>query len=268
MKVLITGMVRDRAWIVVDYLKCLRSMDTEGLEVGYYFLVDPSTDGTEKIVWDTVVGKDIEKPLWGDACVELITGNVPADPQSGKERFESGVCYHLRELFEKMKRYAVENKYDYQLVVASDILVQSDTLQKLLSAKKDAVGPVTLTPGSRAAALVVRGKTGVPYSTGLRLGVVDYTGDVGLIRIDVPIGCFLLSKKAIKAGSCFVELDAGYRRILPADDVWLFLSLRQAGIEVWLDTSHVIPHYRSKELYERNVNKTDRKGTGVNSDIS
>ena len=268
MKILVASLIRDRAWILPDFLRNIRVLEVpEGVEVEYYFLVDNSTDKSFEITYNTVIGKDIKKPLWGAAVVAYNTEESEQDPRGYYARVKSGTYTHLQKLREKLRLIAVEGKYDYLLVVDCDILVEPDLLCRLLDDKKDFVA-ATISNDAQGAFTAVNAldlkckRLNNPYARPPRLVAHQYVGG-RLVKVGVTGACYLIRKEVLKKCSYFFEPTAQENSLIKSsfgEDVWFAISCVREGFTQWLDESVTAFHAYTQEFFERRFGKRGKAG--------
>ena len=268
-KILIAGLIRNRAWILPDYLEHIRVLDTDGMEVGYYFIVDSSTDESLKLVMDTVIGEDIENPLWGkNAVIACNESEVDEDTRGFTARRGAGIYEHLRMLREKLRTTALSLGYDYLFCIDSDILVKPDSLKVLLGHKKDFVAFTVANnplgkPEKGVNALSLSGKLNSPYAIPPSWGWWKY-GKGGLVKVGATGAGFLASRKVLSKTSYYFEPSKQEIRLLeamPGEDEWFALSCIRAKIDQFLDEEHVVFHAYTPKLYRRyKSGKTSGRG--------
>lgn len=118
--VLIGGLVHDRPQVEC-YLRHLRELDTEGLEISWAFVLD-----------------GVDEPDWCDLWPEgarFLDG--PPGPHWDRKALDKPACYaHLADLRNLLRAHALEVGADYLLSVDSDIIAPPDVLKRLLASGK------------------------------------------------------------------------------------------------------------------------------------
>ena len=252
-RVMVAAPIRNRAWILPEYLSALKQLEVpEGVEVGYFFLVNDSTDESLDILLSTVIG-NIDDPLWPGA--EFAVWDTGAEDDDRKNRREKGIYTHLQRLRDRIRQYAVDQGYDYLLSVDSDVIVQPGTLSALLAHRVDFVAAMlsNVPDGSfhavNAAQVILGGD--VPWSDPVSIGVQAPQGD-GLVEVGMTGACFLASRQALENGSYLWEAPYGsnYEKAiaaLPGEDMVFAMSLKATGIRQYLDESHRVFHCYTEE---------------------
>ncbi len=127
MKVMIGCPVRNRAWILPEYLECLEAINYPRDKISYSFIINDCVDETENILQNFARRQP--------AAVGLIVHN------SGNQGYERGKysfrwLAYLRNLLLKEFLYSDS---DYLFSVDSDVLVSPDILLQLINDDCDIV---------------------------------------------------------------------------------------------------------------------------------
>jgi hypothetical protein len=173
MNILIAAPVRNRGWILNQYMSCLKNLNISD-NISYYFILNDCTDDSKEIL-DYYIEKEIDE----------MNFNTPSDMgengqgRSGLQR-ELYTYKNLSVLRNKILEYARNTNVDYIFSVDTDILVKPDILEKLLSTEKDIV-----------AALINNG--------GKNWNFLHFQGDRGyvpekLFEVRVTGACYLISR--------------------------------------------------------------------------
>jgi len=262
-KVLITGLIRDSAWIVPEYLEVIHKLDTAGLDVGYYFIVDHSTDGSEKLVYDTIIGKDAENPLWPNSTVAFIEEpecEPDPVPKTHRKRLDKGIYEHIKSLRERLRKMFLELDYDYMLCIDHDVLVNPDTLKRLLEHREDFVcATVPCSPkkevvvGDAIISVDIIGKPNGMYSRPPRIVGHKYTGSDGLVKVFLAEACFLASRNILEKCSYYFEPTKSELRFLinNGEGLWLACSAARIGMPMYLDEGCIVFHCNGKDSYDQ-----------------
>lgn len=177
MNILIACPIRNRAWILLDYLQGLYNLDYPKDKIAFHFILNDSSDKSKEILqdWKEVVEKEYR-------YVHISEVNFGYPPDWGEDRKNN----KLNRVSKTYKTLSVlrnlildsawlDMKADYLFSVDSDILVNPDVLNKLIETEKDIV-----------AALVRNGKNAYNFLPRIpcipdRIFEVDTIGAVILI---------------------------------------------------------------------------------------
>jgi len=262
-KVLIGIPVRDRAWILPEYLDKIRSLDLTDVEVYYVFIVDHSTDNTLTIL-------ESKTKNWENCSIIVWAGDeIPADSpkHDHKHRQECGIYSRLKELREIIRLKAVELGVDYLFSVDSDVLVEPDCLQRLLAHELDFVYPTSVDSQSEGVVTAwrLKGDPNNPWSkVGLRW--VRIKDAVGVIPV-FYCGCaFLVSSKVLLECTYLFEPNNFERALdmpVNGEDLWFACSAERKSIPRFLDTDCRVRHVKSELLYQPKGKKNGKRlGSG------
>lgn len=153
-------------------------------------------------------------------------------------------------------KYFLSNGYDYLLMIDTDTLPPSNTIEKLLSHNKHIVGflthggtkenknekPIVLKSGN----LVAGGIRGLDYYSWEEIEQMN--GKLTKVWA-TSVGCLLVKREVFEAGVKFrytPYFNAG-------EDVWFFLEANSAGFEFWLDPFRVIHENRYWKKIEESL---------------
>lgn len=130
MKVMIACPVRDRDWILGFYLQGIFDINYPKKNIVLYFLVNNSTDHSLEILEHY---KNVNKHLYADIEIEVVNDKkVPADERTKEIRREH-IYYWLAALRNRVLDKCIKFDCDYVLSCDCDILMQPDTLVRLLA---------------------------------------------------------------------------------------------------------------------------------------
>lgn len=246
-RVLIAAPVRDRAWILYDYLDRIKKLDLSGVEAYYYFIVDYSLDDSVDIVKESTKG-------WDNCEVEVIPEHqIPVDEDSRVNRLQNGIYPHLKELRQQILDKAKELDVDYLFSVDSDVLIEPNTLQRLLSHEKDFVYLSTtgFDKSQFRAAWTLKGIPNNRFSKpSLRLWKSTNSG--GLVPVYYAGMGFLVSKEVINKCSYYFEPNQLETNLLLrnyGEDCWFGCSADHVGIPRYLDEGCLALHAYPRSGY-------------------
>ena len=138
-QIMIALAVRDRAWILPQFLKCLRDLEYPRKSIILYFLVNNSEDRTEKILDE--FQKEYDKQY--KKIILSVTDNIPIPKDDRTAATRTKYIYpHLVNLKNKIREEALHEKVDYLLLLESDVLFSPNLLTSLLSHQKDIITPL------------------------------------------------------------------------------------------------------------------------------
>ncbi len=169
MNILIAAPIRNRAWILNQYLACIDAIDYPRQNISFFFILNDCTDDSEEILenWMVIKNKETYPNFgwkWGSIQVTTINFNTPSDiGENGMGRSGLSRSIHTYEnlsiLRNRILDYAREKgDIDYIFSVDSDILVKPDILNKLIDTGKNIVAALISNSGTDWNFLPLAGK--------------------------------------------------------------------------------------------------------------
>lgn len=246
-RVLIASPVHNRAWVLPEFLACLDTLDTDGLEVGYYFLANDCTDDSVDILkqWDRE-----------NVTVDDISIDLPVYRRN---------MSHITDMYTRLKivrdiirKYALDYGYDYLFCVDSDTLVQPDTLKRLLAHDKPFVAAMcSNTPDGSFryvnAAGLTPGTDG-PYGDPPHWFTWQAKGK-DLEKVGATGACYLVTRNVMEQCAYdyqpISEVNKKLMKDQPGEDMAFALSCRSAGYFQYLDETALVHHCYTPELLEQ-----------------
>jgi hypothetical protein len=226
MNILIAAPIRNRGWILNQYLNCLYFLDTPGwnIDKGYYFILNDCTDNSREILEKRK--EDLEPRDYSiHYKIDEINFNTPSDMgengmgRSGIPR-ELHTYKNLSVLRNKILEYARGINFDYIFSVDSDILVKPDILEKLIATKKDIVAALVRNSGTdwNFLPLTGRDRNTIPSE----LFEVKVTGACYLISKNVFINKNIKYSNEFSSGEdeafCHSAREQGFKSYVLADE--------------------------------------------------
>jgi|GEM_PF-1368401 len=144
MKILIAAPIRNRAWILPEYLSHLERLEYPKDKLAFHFVLNDSTDGSKGILqtWKVVMEKEYRY-----VRISEVNFNYPPDlAEEGRGRERNGyprwkysykALSALRNLI--LNIAWLDTEADYLFSIDSDILVKPDVLNRLLEQKKEMI---------------------------------------------------------------------------------------------------------------------------------
>lgn len=226
-KVLVVAPVRNRMWILGDYLHGLYNLDYSREDISFHFLLNDSYDLSEEILRKWKQQRQREYRYIRISNMEL--GNLPdiGEAGLGREGSRRGnyeTFAFLRNTLLSAARLDREIKYIFS--VDSDILVKPDCLKNLIATGKDIV-----------AALIENGKNAYNF--------LPFSGDrsvipKGLQEVRLTGACYLISEKVFRNDEIkYISFNTG-------EDEGFCVSARSEGIR-----SYILPDMQKHILDRR-----------------
>lgn len=141
MRIAITSLIKNREWILPDFLNKIMAIDYDKSKISLIFIDDYSNDNSLAIL-----------NRFNNQCKDLFENIIIVEPNDYFSNNESSrilkdrnkLYEHLSGLRNKLIEKCIEIKVDYQLSIDSDILVSQDILNHLLNFKKDYIATIVL----------------------------------------------------------------------------------------------------------------------------
>lgn len=224
--------VRDRAWILPEYLEALLNIDYPKELISWKFVLNDSTDESEGIL----TGFFLQHGDEYDWRVEIIRANQNA-PEDKRVIGTRDIIY--RTLARVRNIFISDIETDYLFSVDSDIIVPKDSLKNLAGAEKDIIAGVIWNDGLFNSAL------DYPYRIpnllyrdhGRIKHLREYPRD-RVFEIDITGAVYLLSKKVCQ------NIKYGYHPL--GEDIYFCNMARDKGYRIWVDPSVFCDHRMSE----------------------
>ena len=147
-----------------------------------------------------------------------------------------------------IKNYFLKGNYDYLMFIESDLVPSPETLSQLINHRRQIVGATYYIGNDklRVPCIFVLDYKKESVSMGTRLialNEVDSYLNTGLRKVHgIGFGCVLFRRDLMNRFSFWTDERFDNKH----SDVYFYMQLQNAGIPVFIDTNHVIPHYPSK----------------------
>lgn len=136
MRILIACPIKDREWILPDYLEHILALDYDKSKISLYFVINNCIDNSLKHIKNFCIK---HSHLYERIYVDNHTDKEMPDDKRTKEVRRNYTYHLLAALRNRMLDKCVEIGADYLLSCDSDILVRPDTLKRLLEHKEHCV---------------------------------------------------------------------------------------------------------------------------------
>jgi len=226
MNIMIGCPVRNRDWILPKYLKCIYEIDYPKEKIIPCFIVNDSTDNSEKILNDFMIEHGHE---YKDFIIYIKNLGQVEDKRQYEIRQK--IYHSLAKLRNRLLNCAIDKNVDYLLSVDSDILVPPHILKNLLADDKDIVAAQIWNDSGQKYPNIMIEKNGkfVHY--------FDFPKQ-SLFKCDVTGAVYLIKKKVLNS--------IRYEYHKQGEDVGFCLSARNKGFEIWVDSRVQCKHIMNK----------------------
>lgn len=177
--------VRNRDWILSEYLTAISKLDYPKHKIYLYFVLNDSVDNSKKILEQ--FKEDNLKSYFNITIIEKNFGFPNDLGEQGLGRKNNGIdrgtycAKALSECRNMLLNAAMNHDFDYLFFVDSDIIVLPDVLTKLIETKKDVVAALVRNDHHNAYNFLHIDKNISRGTIPSRLFQVDITGAVMLV---------------------------------------------------------------------------------------
>ncbi len=230
MKTVVGSIIRNRAWVLPDYLKALWSMRVSD-QVSYLFLENDSEDETLKLLQRFKRNKSAMRPI----TVKSITTGVPGwDHHRYNYSNLASIRNQLLEMF-------LETDADFFMSVDSDVIVQPDTFERLLETHQRTAGVVGA-PVCNIADASLDGHTPGNFMVFER-GVLQHPAHyplAGEYEVDLTGAVYLIPRWVVEQGARYGEDPLG-------EDIPFCAAVKAAGCRIYVNLDAQCEHRMVKE---------------------
>lgn len=215
--------VQDREHIIEEYLQCISNLDYPKDRIIPCFFVNNTSDKTGQIIldWISNVNSDYKMIIY-DRKDNVYKKRK--DDQSRQKRDYTLFAVVRNHFLKLIKDNGID--WDYLFSVDSDILVQPDTLTRLLSHQKSIVSALVyngLNWGQREYNYRVK------KVTSGREGYCVYQHiPHNIFEVDVTGACYLIKREVIDAGVKYSSTGFG-------EDIGFCEAAKEKGFEIYCD---------------------------------
>lgn len=237
MRVLIGAPVREDHTTFYKYLKALNQLDTAGVEVDFFFILHNSPR--------------LKRFLKQNQYLEYTNEN---------EYIRDNFTHHwsMQNLSDVvvMKNilldYTNKNNYDYFFLVDSDIILQTDTLKRLLNHQKDIVAQCFWTEWTPNTEAMPNAWLGDFYSFAHEGQWREWHNE-GLYEVGMSGACILIHRKVLEAGVNYSPIkNVSYTAW---EDRAFCIRAQVHDFDIYLDTKNPPIHLYRKQIKPSNNKK-------------
>lgn len=229
MKIIIGAPIKDRAWILPEYLNVLKNIDYHNKQ--YLFYENHSTDDTFKILrkfamrYTCTLHQDIEGEHVG----------------SSRYEYSKNEYGHLANIRNKFLDYFLETDGEYLFSIDSDIIVPSNIIKELIKCidQNTIIGAAVCNiPNGK-----IDGRTPGNFMQSHGEIMVHPIGYVpqGLYNVDVIGACYLIPRKVIEDGIRYAPNQQG-------EDIPFCRKAKEKGYRLLVNMDIRPDHRMTKEV--------------------
>lgn len=275
-RVLVASPVHQRPNILRPFLESLAELEQNTSKVGYFFMDDNDDAAASELLRQF----QARHPA-ADVAKTDRTTSAAYTRDEYTHHWKEELVWKVAGMKDEMLRYALKNGYDYVFLIDSDLVVHPRTLEQLIEADKDIVSSIfwtkwqpntmempqvwvqdeySMVTKRRNESLSEEEKSArlTAFFNRLRVPGVYEVGGLG--------ACTLISRKAIRAGVRFAEID---NVSFWGEDRHFCIRARALGFSLYVDTHYPAYHiYRESDLagvaaYRRISGATGPESEGI-----
>jgi glycosyltransferase involved in cell wall biosynthesis len=238
-KVLVSSLIRNREWVIGDFLKGLESIDYEPELLHFYFIVNDSEDATKKILEDWGEKNDGKYGLI--AIEEMNFQNTP----HLEHHWEDKRIHNMSVMRNRVLERVVVDGYEGTFMLDSDIIIKHPQLMKhLIHLDRDMVSEVfwaTWGHGNAKPLPNVWNRGGYELSEGL----LDMLKRPGTYIVGGNGACSYITRDAIMKGFNYRSIS-NLPSEMRGEDRYSMIRASVNDINLWADTFYT-PEHREKD---------------------
>jgi GT2 family glycosyltransferase len=229
MKVAIGSPIKNRGWILPEYLKALNNIEYPNKE--YIFLENDSIDISPDILYRYNFNDD------------YIIKSIKTELNIGEERSKYGAnnYSHLADIRNKFLELFLETDAEYLFSIDSDVIVPSNILTELLKYAND--NTIIGVAISNIPNKELDGKTPGNFMV-INNGIIAHCNNYpssGIMEVDVIGACYLIPRKAIEDG-------IRYKSNAQGEDIPWCLQAKSKGYKLLVNFDLACKHKMIKEV--------------------
>ena len=252
-EILIASPVSNRAWCLPYYLKCLNSIEYPKDKMSLYFIVNNSMDDSLKILNEF---KNEYSSHYKSIKIDVSNSKVQfQDERSTNVRHEY-TYNNLVRLRNLILEYAKKIRTDYLFSIDSDILIKSNTLNKLLKANVPIISSLIYNgyihnpeePWRYTNIMKQITDGSIEHITNWYTKNAETLTESKVIPVDVTGAAYLIHKDVINSG-------VRYEYHIQGEDIPFSLNAKSKGFQSYCDLSAFSYHCMNEELLKHFIEK-------------
>lgn len=258
--VLIGSPIRQKPNILKQFLIGLNEANKDGLSVSYFFVDDNTDEESSALLYEFTKYNDVILKNGNEMFSKLDDHEYICDDD---HHWTSANIRRITLFKDAIIDYCIENKFDYLFFVDSDIVINKDTLNHLISRKVEIVSNVFWTQWQVNASLspqcfwipdLYRQNTSFNQelspeeATRIRSEMVERLRNPGIYSVHGLGACTMIARSAIEKGVRFKEIP---NLSVPGEDRHFCIRAGALGIDLYMDTVNPVYHIYREEYLNR-----------------
>ena len=255
-KILIGSPIHQKQNILYEFLESIKNIYTRNYIIDYYF-IDDNVEKESSLLLENFIVEE------SNVYIEKSNYNDIYEKDAKTHYWNNKLINKVAKFKDKIINFAKENQYDYLFFIDSDIVINSLTIDHLVSTGKDIISEVFWTKWTPESIelpqvwledeynqYVSSGKNKIT-SEEKYLSTCDFVNTLrkpGIYRVGGLGACTLISQLAIKKGISFKKIN---NVSFKGEDRDFCIRAEALGIKLFVDTNYPAFHiYRESDLKE------------------
>ncbi len=240
--------VRNRGWILPQYLKAMEKVIYPKEKIGFCFVVNDSTDDTMEILQEWKRKRDQDY-----AFIDIVERNFGAIEDKRVAPVRREIYRHLAKVRNILLDTVAKHDVDYFFSVDSDILVVHDTLQKLIYLKEDICAGLVYNDGRTNRKHPHRAPNIMIYDDrGKLVHFKEYPLN-SVFKVDVTGAIYLMSKRA------YTTIRYDFHR--KGEDIAFCEDAQSKGFTLYCNSDAFCYHMMDRNDYRKREHQVNCKAT-------